>query len=279
MGAPRFLVRNYCNDVQYGAHVVSANEEASGFEAWRVGTARRAPTHYWTPTTANQQAWVKVDCGLARPVDMLIIDRVHNLGGVANLKLQRSNDNFGANVVDVLTFTIPTSASGDNTALSSGVRTPEGVYLRTITSVSERYWRLLIPAMGAGLKPRIGGLWIGESWAPGAINRPVAEDDHAPLAEAVETPWGWQGRTLTVPRRSGELTIELVAEADYLVADDHIRDQYVRRPMWIVVDDAKAERAFLARWPIGARAGFGVPTDYPYRRMVLPYEEHEPLVA
>lgn len=276
MGA-RFLVQNYYNDRQFSTHVLSANEQSGN--AWKVGAARRSPGHFWTPDTANLAAWVKTDAVSAKPADTLIVDRVHNLGGVVDVKLQKSNDNFVVNTVDVLTFTIPTVASGDNTALSAGVRTPEGAYLRSLTSTSERYWRLLVPAMGAGLKPKIGGLWVGPSWAPPAINRPHGEDDHAPLAEASETPWGWEGRTLTIPRRSGEVTIELIDEASYLVADSHIRDQYVRRPMWMVFDEAKAERACLARWPLGTRAGFGLPADYPYRAIQLPYEEYEPVIS
>ena len=156
MGAPRFLVQNYWNDVQNPTHIISANEEAAGFEAWRVGAGRRSPGHYWTPTTANQAAWNKTDCGSAKAADMLVIDRVHNLGGVASVKLQKSNDNFSAQTVDVATFTIPTSASADNTALSAGVRTPEGAYLLTFASTSERYWRILVPLMGASMSARAG---------------------------------------------------------------------------------------------------------------------------
>lgn len=276
MGA-RFLVLNYFNDIQHASHVLSANEQS--VNAWKVGAARRSPGHFWTPDTANLAAWVKSDAGSSKPADTLVVDRVHNLGGVVDVKLQKSSDNFSLNTVDVVTFTVPTSASGDNTTLSAGVRTPEGAYLRSFTSTSERYWRLLVPVMGAGLKPQIGGLWVGPSWAPPTINRPHGEDDHAPLAEASETPWGWEGRTLTTPRRSGEVTIELEDEASYLVADNHIRDQYVRRPMWMVFDEAKAERALLARWPVGARAGFRYEADWGFRRIVLPYQEYEPLIS
>jgi hypothetical protein len=277
MGLPRFLVLNYLNDIQHASHVLSANEQSGN--AWKVGAARRSPGHFWTPDTANLAAWVKSDAGSAKAADMMVVDRVHNLGGVVDVKLQKSSDNFVANTVDVVTFTIPSAASADNTALSTGVRTPEGAYLRTFTSTSERYWRLLIPAMGAGLKPKVGGLWLGPSWQPPAITRPHGEDDHAPLAETSLTPWGWEGRTLTIPRRSGVAIIELIDEASYLIADGHIRDQFVRRPMWLVFDEAKAERAFLARWPVGERAGFGLPTDYPYRTINLPYEEHQPLIS
>lgn len=275
MGLPRFLVMNYLNDRQHSAHVLSANENSN--DAWKVGAARRSPGHYWTPVTANLQAWVKVDNGSAKTPDMFVIDRVHNLGGVADLKLQSSPDN--SVWTDRVTFTIPASASADNTALSAGVRTPEAAYLRSFTGASVRYWRLLIPAMGAGLRPQVGGFWLGPSWQPPAINRPLGEDDHTPLAEASVTPWNWEGRTLTTPQRSGEITIELIDDASYLTADEHIRDQYVRRPMWVVVDEAKAERAFLARWPLGTRAGFGVPEDYPFRKIVLPYEEYQPLIS
>ena len=277
MGVPRFLVQSYFNDRQFPSHVLSANEQSGN--AWKVGAGRRSPGHYWTPDTANAAAWVKSDAGSAKAADMCVIDRVHNLGGVANMELQKSNDNFVANLVTVVTLPIPSSASGDNTALSDGVRTPEGAYLRSFASTSERYWRVFIPAMGAGLKPKVGGLYVGPSWQPPAITRPSGEDDHTPLAEVSTTPWGWEGRGLTIPRRSGVVIIELIDEASYLTADLHIRDQYARRPMWMVFDEAKAERAFLARWAVGERAGFGVPQDYPFRVINLPYEEKDPLIS
>jgi len=276
MGAPRFLVQNYFNDRQFLAHVLSATENSG--DAWKVGALRRSPAHYYISATANVAIRIVVDCGSSKATDMLVHDRVSNLAGIANLKLQKSTDNFAANVVDVLTYTIPTSASADNTALSAGVRTPEGAYLRSFSSDNSRYWGLLVPAT-ASFKPQIGGFYLGPSWQPPALSRPLGEDDQAPMADAQETPWGWEGRSLTVPRRGGSLRIELIDEASYLVADDHIREQYVRRPMWIIPDEAKAERAFLARWPRGQRAGFVVPADYPWRVIDLPYEEYEPLIA
>jgi hypothetical protein len=277
MGTPRFLVQNYYNDVQFPTHVLSATE--NGGESWKVGALVRSPTHYYTSVTENLAIRIVVDCGSSKAADMLVVDRVTNLGGVADLKLQKSTDNFGASVVDVLTFTIPASASGDNTALSAGVRTPEGAYPRSFTSDTSRYWGLLIPAV-ASFRPRVGGFYLGPTWTPPPFSLPLGEDDQEPLAEVTETPWGWRGRTLTVPRRAGEIIIKLKDEASYLVADDHIRDQYVRRPMWIVPDDAKAERAFLAEWPVGVRAGFrSEGGGYRPRQIRLPYVEYEPLIA
>lgn len=273
----RILVINYFNDVQHPTHALSASENSTS--AWKVGAARRSSTHYWTPNATNSAHWVKVDCGAAKPADMLVIDRVHNLGSITGIKLQKSSDNFATNIVDVATFAVPSSASGDNTSLSSGVRTPEGAFLISFGSTSERYWRLLIPAMGAGNKPQIGGLWLGPSWDPPAIQRPVSDDDLVPLAEATTTPWGWEGRTLTVRRRVGAITIELVDEASYLTADDHVREQMSRRPFWLVLDESKAERAFLARITAGTelRLGYSDPS-YPYRRIEFRYEEYEPKV-
>jgi hypothetical protein len=274
MGA-RFLVLNYFNRVQFPGHGVTATENAA--DAWKVGALRRSSTHYYTSATPHVAIRIAVDCGSAKPADLLVIDRVHNLDGVPGIKLQYSTDNW-VTANDVFTFTFPSTRSPDNTSLSTGARTPEGAYVRSFNPVSARYWGLLIPAM-AGFRPRIGGLYLGPSWRPPAISRPVGEDDQAPLAEVITTPWGWEGRTLTVPRRSGTLRIELIDEASYLEAAIHIRDEYVRRPMWIIVDEAKAERAFLARWPIGVRAGFATPADYPYRVIELPYEEYEPAIV
>src|SRR3990167_342602 len=276
MSTPRFLVVNYWNDVQNPLHVLSATENSG--DAWKVGALVRSPTHYYTSVTENLAIRLVVDCGSAKPADMLVVDRVHTLGGVANVKLQKSTDAFATNAVDVVTFTIPASASGDNTALSAGARTPEGAYPRSFTSDSSRWWGLLIPAVAA-FKPRVGGFYLGPSWTPPLPDNPIGEDDQEPLAEVTETPWGWRGRTLTVPRRAGELIFKLDDEASYLVADDHIRDQYVRRPMWIVPDEAKAERSFLAEWPGGGGAGFRHEADRGFRQIRLPYLEFEPLIS
>lgn len=277
MGAPRFLVYNFFNDRQYPLHVLSSDESTA--DSWKPGALRRSPDHYLAWLTAAAAHSLTVDCAQSRLADMLVVDRVTNLAGLANLKLQKSNDNFAVNIVDVATFTIPAAASGDNTALSAGVRTPEGAFLLAFTGVSERYWRLLIPA-SAGFVPYLGGFYVGPSWTPPNFSLPMGEDDQAPLAEEVETPWGWSGTTQVVPRREGSFLLKLKNEPSYLTADDHIRDQYVRRPMWIVPDDAKAERAFLARWSIGVVAGFRAEGGgYRPRQIRLPYREYEPLVA
>jgi len=132
--------------------------------------------------------------------------------------------------------------------------------------------------MGAGVKPKIGGLWLGPSWSPSrGILLPVGEDDLEPLAEAEVTGWGWEGRTLTVPRRAGEVSL-LLTESEYLAAALHLREQYARRPMWMVFDEAKAERAFLARWPLRNRGSMRFEQDSNHRRITIPYEEYEPFV-
>ena len=46
---PAFLIENYFSDVQFSTHVVSANEEGAGTDAFRVATGRRSSQARTTP--------------------------------------------------------------------------------------------------------------------------------------------------------------------------------------------------------------------------------------
>src|SRR3990167_11293764 len=94
MGSPAYLVQNYFSDVAFPTHTISAEEEATGYEAWRVADGRRSPADHWKPTTPNSQTWVKFDTGAAGTITqvphIVALDRGHNLAGGADLKFQLS---------------------------------------------------------------------------------------------------------------------------------------------------------------------------------------------
>lgn len=276
MGNAMLAVENYFDTDAFPDHAVSADEEASGQEAWRVATARRHAVDHWTPTTANAEHWIKVNAGAAIAADYLALDRGHNLSGHEVTLQWSDNDSTWTDIFTNVTIPSTTAGNGDLDT-SPFVRTDEGAWLVRFTQVSHQYYRLVIPAMGAGLVPVIVGLWLGTRWEPATIPPPVIDEDDELVALEVESDVGWIGRTLPVRRRRGQLVLELesLAEYDSTVAG-HIRDQYGRgRPMWIVYDDDRPERAVLGLRP-RERMGFRYERGWPYRRATVNWVEHGP---
>jgi hypothetical protein len=248
MGLPLFLVENLFSDIQFPQHVVAASEEASRAQAWRVATGRRSQQDRWTVATANTSAWLRVQCDQARAASCIALDRGHNLAGV-QVALERSAD--GATWTQVLVATIPTaSAAGTSIDAATGCVTEEGAWIRRFPAVASTWWRLSIPAMGAGLKPQVVGLWLGAAWSPaGYLEQPFDDYARRSLAdESQPTPAGWRGAGPAARVREGQLNFKIMTQADQDAADYHIRGHFhgYRRPMWIVHDEAQAERAVLA---------------------------------
>lgn len=281
MGAPQILVENFYNVRQFPSHIIDASEEPGGTEAFRVATGRRtALTNRWRPATANAQAWIRVRCDVSRAADMIALDRGHNLAGVAGVQLQTSTTtDFSAGVTTVASVTIPATASVNGDLSSAdGVTTPEGAWLKSFATTSAQNWRLLIPAMGADLRPVVVGLYLGRSYQPGVLDGPFSDDDLATIAPSHSTAYGYRGGAAPVRQRSGVLRLRLTSDAAYADFERHIRDNFQRgRPAWIVFDAAKAERAVLAEIPYGEVAGLHThEADYAFRSGTIPFIEREP---
>lgn len=274
MGSPLLLVDNFANTRLYTGHVLVGDEEASGFEAFRVADGRRSQSDCWQPTTPNVQHYLHIDCAVARTPNVVALDRNHNLAGIANVKLQHSDND--STWTDDKSVTIPAVGSGgaDITA-ANGVTTEEGAWLATFSGSSHRYWRLLIPAMGTGLVPSVIGWWLGAAWTPSFLDMPWSEDQDDVIVQETVSDRGWVGRGPVTPRRSGTATIHFDTLADYdTTARPHLRKFRRGRPLWICYDQQQADRAFLALSP-GAHIAPGFNTQRFPRELQLPYEEHE----
>lgn len=274
---PVLCVDNYFDDLLNTGHTVSANTEASGFEVWHVANGRRSADDYWAPTTANTDAWVKVDCGAAKSADFIAIDRGHNLEG-RTVALQTSSDDV--TWTSVFSVTFPSSDAAD-TAISAaaGAYTEEGAWVKTFTSTSARYWRLHITA-AASYTPRVVGLWLAEAWQAGSQqypDRPFDEDATVGAWQATGNDQGWSAASSSAAPRQGDLSIRLDSFSEY---DDTVRDFLALyrqgRVAWIVANSAQAERAMLAKAPAGSRVSAPYGDRWGYRTVSLPYVEHEP---
>ena len=276
MGAPAFLVDNFFIITQYASHVVTAEEEPAGFEAFRAADGRRSSLDYATATTANSDWWLKVDCGVARSATCVALDRGHNLFG-KTVRVQWSTDDFAVSVNDLVNGVLPTAVGVDASLDAAlGVHTEEDAWLKRFASQSARYWRIFVPAMGAGLKPQVVGLWVGLTYEPGFVNFPVQEDQDELVVAQTESEAGWLGRGFATPRRTGTIHLKLTTTAAYDTARTHLQKNFGKgRPMWFVPDDAKTERAVLTirpREPLGFTRDLG----WFYPQASIAWQEHEP---
>ena len=280
MSKPILLAKNYFNALAYPDNTVSANEETAGAPASRVGRGSRDPANFWTPTTLNAVAWVQVQNDSARTADVIVIDRVHNLGG-EGVTLKRSTTGaFAGEETTVFSATIPTTESSDaDIDAANGVLTPEGAWLKRFTGVSDVYWRVEISAMGAGLKPEIGGLYLGEAWSLAQFEDLPFNDETYEVQFPERTLSSlWIGAGEPRSRRVLEMNLRLQSDAEYTEYRDNILTHYrKRRPMWVVHDpDNNAERGALFVVASGGRVGFMETREWHKRSGIIMGVEHEP---
>lgn len=279
MAAPRYLVENFFNPIMFPRHSHTSSTAVAGREDWRVGTARRSVENYWTPSTANLEAYVGVACDRPRFGDMLVIDRNTNLAG-HTVRLRFSNDGF-ATFGEILSSVLPGQTYYASQIGSFATRTNEGAYVFHFQGQVAKEWRLYIDAMGPGLKPQVGGLYLGQSWSPTRTPLLPWDDETRELrfTEIISTSfWSGSNRKGTRRRIDGHLHL-LVSDAEYQQVRYHFHGLYWRgNYMWVVPDQDQAERAGLFSAEPGV---YSAPhgRDYPERQFVLTGVEHQPLAT
>lgn len=283
MSAPWFLVDNLLSVSQYPSVSLSGNEEAVGAEAFHVADGRRSGASYWTPTTANNPAYLTWSDGRLRAADSIALDRGHNLAGYEVL-LQVSNDNTTwQTLFDITLPSVTNTAPLDSTV---GVRTEEGAWVKRFSLAVGVYWRFYIPAMGANLLPAIVGLWVGKSFYPDAtnpqpwdFNLPLSPDGSSLVGQEQTSEFGWLGRGIQGQRREGLIPLRLTSIWDEDPARYNLIEQYgYGRTMWVAFNDAQANRAFQVIRPQPSMGFTRSPNLY-WPMVELPYQEHEELLA
>lgn len=278
----RFLSENFYNDLMFPAHTIDALSEETGNQAWRVGTGRRSSVrNAWKPTAFNLEAWIRVNCGAAKAADMIVIDRGHNLSGETVVVEADDNASFSSPTT-IFNGTIPTSVTvDDDLSATPGVLTEEGAWMYQFTEVTEQYWRVRIPAMGAGLRPEIIGLYLGKSYEPlYHLDLPFEDDSGEALFDEVVSDTAWSAATRAASRRRGQIRIRLSTDAEYTDARLTIKTRFMqnRRPMWIVFNQEQAERAALAMHARGPY-GFVRADGWKPRQAQFEWNEHQPALT
>lgn len=276
MARPLFAPENLFSRTQYPDHVVSADEEPSGNEAFRVGTARRSARNYATASTANDPWWVKVACDQVRAASFLAIDRGHNLNG-ETVELHGSNDDFST-YATILSETVPASVSPfQDLRAGSGALTEEGAWLRSFNPHAYQYWRVYVPAMGAGLLPQIVGAYLGLAWEPAFLQAlPFTFGGRELSYDETVSDTAWVGASRPAQRAETTINYQCESWGEYDVARLFVENMmWRRRPTWYVPDQGRAERSWLGVVPPGTyrfeqRPGWGYP------QTSFPLVEHEP---
>lgn len=276
----RFLSENFFNDIMFPDHALSSTGgNVTGNEVWRVGTGRRMNVrNKWTPSSFNTEASIVVDCGAAKAADMVVIDRGSNLLG-ENVILEHDDNSGFTTPTVVINATIPTTVTtDDDLSATPGVLTEEGAWMYQFAEVTERYWRLRIPALGVGLRPEIVGFYLGSSYEPNYhLDLPYEDELGESLFDEVISDTAWSASTRVASRRKGTVRLRLSDDAEYTTARLQIRQRFMknRRPMWIVFNQEAAERAVLAMHAAG-EWGFTRADGWSFRQAAFPWVEHQP---
>lgn len=272
MGLPCLMVDNFFNARIYAGHTLSAAENST--DAPLVGAARRSTYDAYVSLTTNTDAWLKSRNGVTRFADMVVVDRGHNQAGKV-VKVQCCDDDFVSTPQDAFNSITPTSAGAGSLDDALGVRTAEGTWLKRFTGRAAADWRYFVGAMGAGLVCTVPGLWIGQCWRPGYVDRPLAIGMTELVVEEMESDQGWLGRGKAVPRRQGILHFSFPTLFDAEQAVWHLGQYAAGRRMWVIADDERAEDAFLAVLPKGL-VGMNLDPHWFYPKLDLPYLEADP---
>lgn len=281
MASPLLLVENLFSTIQFSGHTVAWDETpAASHEEFRVADGRRSSLDYSTPVTANAQHTLTITCDRARAANCFFLDRGHNLAGL-QIFIENSQDSVSWETV--ASPTIPTASSPGTLSNTNGIVTEEGAFgilfaAPPVQPGTAVYWRLRIPAMGAGGIPIIVGAWLGMAWVPlNNFEQPWGEDQATLSSMETVSEWQWRGRGPTALVRDGSLALKLITEDEYDLARYHIAGHFMRgRPMWVCEDQAQADRTFLSLKTPG-HFGFNfAPRWFPRQAMGWQYVEHEP---
>jgi len=281
MDRPVFFGDNVFSRTQYPLHVITADEEPVGHEAALVANGRRHGLNFATSTTANDPWFLKAVFDQVRGADMVALDRGHNLAG-KQIKLEFSDDDWATPAQVAVDCFIPANPGAGSLDDANGVVTEEGAWLKRFPFRSGAACRLYVPAMGAGLRPQVVGLWVGVSYSPEHLFRPSAPDNDFLLVEETVFPSGWRSHGRAAYPRQGAIRLKMADYFAYELARYHLQFVFGRnRPTWIVHDEDQADRAVLADRVANSELGLVKESgsNWSHPQGLIAWSEREPLAA
>ncbi|MGE0456402.1 MAG: hypothetical protein AB7I13_00360 [Vicinamibacterales bacterium] len=280
MGRPLYLAENFWNARLFPNHELSANEEADGRDIAQVGSGRRLKSmNCWTPTSFNAQAYATCVFGRVRAFDTIFLDRGHNLEG-KNIRIRVALDPAFASYTEIGPVTLPSQVIPySRLTQAGGVKTEEGAWGWRPGTYTGYAVRLLVDAMGSGLKPEIVNIQMGMGFQPAfPVVKPFTHGLRELLYEETVSPSAWVGAGQISQRRRLPVELKLKRE-EAASARYHIEQLILQaKGTWVVPDDEQAEKAFYAR-ATPQTAGLTVEGDWSEFRAKFELVEQEPLLV
>jgi hypothetical protein len=283
MATPLWLSDNLCDEVGASPDVLldtdGSTDDAPGHEVWRIADGLRDRT-WWTVTTPNVQRNIRVRAPAPKAVNMIVLDRGHNLAG--SQIVCGGYTVAGAFTVNYLTATIPTTPGGVPSD-ANGCLTPRGEWVKTLAATQLHGQHIFaILAMGVGRTPLITGLTLGLAYRwPSHWDAPSAYDDRRRVSWAFnrESEAGVRVRRGRRVHRRVSMRTELDAE-DWTTALQAEFARVVDRglPVWHCTDDATAAgAAAIGLFHVAEEVDFD-PVQAPvHRELQLDLDEVAPL--
>lgn len=284
---PLILVRNVFDaTLQYPGATISASNELTGSEAWRVGNYRR-DRDWWEAATdlggAGFAAWVMSDLGAGALVagDFAFIDRGHNLWG-KTVSAFGSLDNviFGRQIrVQGVVPANPGLGTGTGDPTTGWAVTEEGALytLSDTPTATARYWRIQIEGV-TGFKPRIPGIIMGLRHQLVNYSTTYDEDAGERTEDTTQSRYGTVADDRHVSWRKMQLTLSLIGRSEYDTSIRELRRLMFGRNVPAVVFKnygISPYRGWMYRY---AGKGWGMPVQTYYRSGQITLREHDHLV-
>lgn len=281
--SPLLAVDNFFSQIIHPDHVVFAEDAAGGgepvgFEAFRVANGRRSPRDYATAENANEEWRLVVQMDSSRIANFVAIDRGHNLEGVT-VAVEGDDDPNFSSATTLVSATIPSTVTvPTDLRISPGAKTPEGAWLFFFDGEgSFDNYRIVVPALGAGLKPKIVGAFLGFAWEPEhASILPYAPSGPEVVFRETVSDALWAGSSKPVIRRTGSIRISAATENDRANARRYVeRMIWTYQPVWWIPYPDRGEGSWLGRVSSG-RYAFTRTAQWPLGEATFELNESEP---
>lgn len=275
---PLILTDNLLDDVVLHPdhQVAHSGTPVGGSELWHVADNLRDLSRF-TIAETGALLTITVDCAVPKAADVLVLDRGHNLHGLA-VTISTSPDPLTA-FTPVATRTLPALAGG---LPGAAVRTPEGASWCSWPALTARRWQLSVQ-LPVGVAPLLTGLYLGDSYRfPEYLNAPAAYDyrvNHKALKNEVSR-GGVRVRRGIVNYAEVDLAFSLESGDFPAFNAEARRLLFFNQPWWFCLDDADVEGAGLMRlFQLPGDTVFDPQVNPVHREVRLLLEEVAPLLT